>query len=388
MKLLKYFFGLYLLFFLSGCALTSTYISEDFKNNRPERPEQNQILNRIFLIGDAGQPAAEEREPVLEALETEASKLPDKSLILFLGDNIYPAGLDDPESDLRTISESRLNEQIKVVENSKSAGIFVPGNHDWDGGGELGWSKILSQAEYIRERGDTSVIFLPLGGCPGPEVLDLQGVRIIIMDTQWWLHEYSKPGPDNSDCKFATEDAILEALDNAISTAGKKFVIIASHHPLDTHGPHGGEFDWSEHLFPLLSLNDNLYIPLPVIGSLYPLARMMGISNQDLSSSAYKHMKRKMEQVIKKYDNVVWAAGHEHSLQVLKGINGLYYLISGFGTSIHDNHVYAEENTIYADDEQGFMVVDILKNGKSRLGIFQVDVETTNWVEIFSMMLN
>ena len=255
-----------LILFLSGCGLNYTYIKEEYKSRKSEKPAEDEIINRIFLIGDAGEPGADVREPVLEALEIEAARQPNKSLILFLGDNIYPYGFDDPESKLRTISASRLNEQIKVIENSKSAGIFIPGNHDWDSGGRYGWSKILGQEDYIFKRGDTSVILLPGGGCPGPEILDLASVRIIILDTQWWLHEYSKPTPDNSDCKFATEDAIIEALDNAIKSSQGKFVIIAAHHPLDTHGPHGGYFDWSEHLFPLLDVDESLYIPLPVIG--------------------------------------------------------------------------------------------------------------------------
>jgi hypothetical protein len=374
--------------FMTGCSLSSTYINKEYKNPFIEASTDEEIAERILLIGDAGQQSADVREPVLEALELQASRIPERTTVLFLGDNIYPYGLDEPDHKLRSISERRLMEQIKVVENSGAEGIFIPGNHDWDKGQKGGWNKIITQQEFIRDRGNERVRMLPVAGCPGPEVIDYGRVRLIIIDTQWWLHKHEKPNRQNSNCKYATEDEVLQGLDEALRTAEGRFCIVATHHPLDTHGPHGGHFNWKDHLFPLLNFNDYLWIPFPVIGSLYPLSRILGITRQDITNPTYKGMIKRFEEVLSKHDNWTIASGHEHSLQVLKGVRNSFYLISGFGTSIHNSNITVGENTVYADDEQGFMQVDILQNGRARLSVFQVDKESGSWIEVFTLWLN
>lgn len=381
-------FALYIFLLFTGCGIREAYIAPDYQGIVIEKPASEDISQRILLIGDAGEPFSEEREPVLEALEIQAMILPQKTIIVYLGDNIYPYGLDDPDSELRIISESRLNEQISVAENSGAKAVFVPGNHDWDQGGSEGWARILLQEEYIKDKSDSNITLYPGGGCPGPYIEDYENLRMIYIDTQWWLHPHNKPNPDNSNCPQATEDEVLAALDSALSTAGERFVIINAHHPFATHGPHGGFFPWADHLFPLLHLNINLWIPLPIIGSLYPVARMLGVSPQDLSNGLYKNLIAKMEGVLRKHKNWTFAAGHEHSLQVLKGVNGNYYLVSGFGTSIHHGEVTVGDDTVYSDSEEGFMQIDVLKDGRARLAVFQVDEKTGNWLEIFAMWLN
>jgi len=40
---------------------------------------------------------------------------------------------------------------------------------------------------------------LPVGGCPGPTVVDLgEVVRLVALDSQWWLQDGPKPGPTSS----------------------------------------------------------------------------------------------------------------------------------------------------------------------------------------------
>lgn len=379
---------LFLFILFSGCGVQHIYIAEKYQGIVIEKPADDDIVQRVLLIGDAGEPSSDIREPVLDALEIQAMIMPQKTVIVFLGDNIYPYGLDDPDSELRIISESRLNEQIKVGENSKAHTVFVPGNHDWDQGGRYGWAKIIAQEEYVKAKGDTNLYYYPGNGCPGPVIEDFPNLRMIYLDTQWWLHPHNKPTAENSNCDYTSEDEVIKAIENAFETAEGRFIILNAHHPLATHGPHGGYFPWIDHIFPLLNLHHQLWLPLPIIGSLYPLARILGITPQDLMNGMYQNLIAKMENALKKYDNWTFAAGHEHSIQVLEGVNNNYYLISGFGTSIHHGEVTVGDNTVYADNEQGFMQVDILKDGKARLAIYQVDEETGNWIEIFTMWLN
>src|SRR3989304_5332456 len=81
--------------FSAGCS-TSLYIKEDIEHSVPPADDSD-ILYRVLLIGDAGEPSPDFREPVLKALENQASLLPQKTINIFLGDNIYPYGFNESE---------------------------------------------------------------------------------------------------------------------------------------------------------------------------------------------------------------------------------------------------------------------------------------------------
>jgi hypothetical protein len=349
-----------------------------------------QVLKRILLIGDAGEPAEDIKEPVLIALENKASEIKDSTLIIFLGDNIYPSGLPRENDPDRKEYERRIDEQIMAIGKSDARGIFIPGNHDWDKGSDDGWEQIKREGKYVNDKQLDNVSFLPTDGCPGPEVWDFgNNSRLIILDSQWWLQdEGTRPETEDSTCEICTEDRIISALDSIINNSKDKFILIATHHPLSTHGPHGGHFTWLDHIFPLRNLSKYLWIPLPIIGSLYPLIRGAGISSQDLASSEYQNMKNKIENIISKRIGLVYASGHEHALQVIKGKNENIYLVSGAGYWGHVEESLGEgEDTIFAGKYSGFMMIDFLSNGSRKLSVIKVVNESGERETIFTMLL-
>jgi len=319
---------------------------------------------RILLIGDAGNPSLDNQEPVFSALQKQLSLNPSKTTVVFLGDNIYPEGMPPIHSTERIEAEKRLNEQIKTITNSNSFGVFTPGNHDWNNGDDDGWERIKSVDKYIKNKKLKNVTMLPHNGCPGPEVIDLgDKVRLILFDTDWWLNRKVKATKENSLCNPVDEKSILDSLNSALKNKGDRFAIITAHHPLASYGVHGGYFNWKQHIFPLRELNSSLWIPLPVLGSLYPIFRKSGISSQDLTSDDYKNMIQKIEGVLSNNSNWIYAAGHEHTLQVLKGINDNLYLVSGFGTLAHDEYLTEGDKTIFGALEPGFMQLDFYSEG-------------------------
>ena len=384
-KYFRYLSFFFLISFLSGCS-TSYYLKYDYTKNVKEA-DISKIEYRFLLIGDAGEPSLDDREPVLQAMEERAALLPDKTINLFLGDNVYPDGFSPDSNAKNEIPIKRIEEQIKVVEESKTEGIFIQGNHDWGDGSSDGWERIMSEEKYI-EKYEPQIQSLPKNGCPGPTYKDYGNVlRIIFIDTQWWLQpDGYKPGSSNSNCYPFTKKGIINCVDSLIRTAGDKNIMIAAHHPLKTYGEHGGFYDWRMHLFPLLALDRFLWIPFPVIGSVYPLARISGFYPQDTANELYKDFIERMEKVLSKYHKIIYASGHEHSIQVLNGINDNIYLISGFGTSIHINSLTYGDKSILSIHSPGFMQLDFLKNGKVRLGVYTVSDDYTS-SEAFSMWL-
>ncbi len=341
----------------------------------------------LFLIGDAGAPAAPpDSEPVLVALRAAAAAAP-HPVIVFLGDNVYPRGLPDSGAADRAEAERRLDAEVGVIRTTGARGIFVPGNHDWDRQGPRGWDAIRRQERFLAALGDARVALLPGGGCPGPRVVDLAGaVRLVALDTEWWLHDGRKPANPTSPCPADSGGEVVDSLRAALGTAGGRAVVVVAHHPLESGGPHGGHFGWQDHVFPLREVKSWLWIPLPLIGSTYPIARESGISSQDAPSTAYRRMRAALDSAFAGARPLIYAAGHDHALQVITGTSARYELVSGAGTFGHLDRVTGLDSTRFARSASGFMRVEFLHDGRARLGVTVVD-RSGGGVEAFALWL-
>jgi len=116
-----------------------------------------------------------------------------------------------------------------------------------------------------------------------------------------------------------------------------------------------------------------------VIGSLYPRSRMAGVSTpEDLSAGSYRDYLAAMDAALADTPPLVFAGGHEHSLQVLRGgETAQYALVSGAGTLDRPSPVTTGDDTLFASPHAGFMRLDILKTGAVRLTVFQLNDDAT-----------
>lgn len=369
----------------SGCGIQSVYIDSRYPSNVSVAPHDS-IQQTLYLIGDAGEPISDGIEPTFRILTQQASQHPTSSSIIFLGDNIYPRGLPEIGGPLRKEMERRLEAQITIGTESGVRTIFVPGNHDWEYQGSNGWKAIKREEEFIESKKLANVTLLPKRGLPGPAVMDIGSeIRIVAIDTEWWLQSGNKPLYDLDSSESQTKRRFLDSLSFVLTESKDRNVIIVAHHPLQTHGEHGGFFGWKDHLFPLRKVVPWLWLPLPGIGSLYPLSRMWGISDQDFSGKRNSDMRNALDSIISRSAVLVYASGHEHSLQVLSKKSNHLYLVSGKGIQKHQEPLSYGENTILASPFQGFMRLDFMVNKTIRLSV--IDTRGEDGVEIFSMLL-
>ena len=313
----------------------------------------------LFLIGDAGSKAYD-GEPVLHDLSRQSDSLrPARQFVIFLGDNVYPRGVPPEGHPYRDDAERKIAAQVLAIRRGAAQGLMIPGNHDWDRQGRDGWNSIRRQDTLVRRYGGRDVRVAPRGGCPGPDVVDLgEHVRLIALDTEWWVHNDTKPFGANSPCPTRTYQEVTDSLAGAIRDRGKRYVVVLTHHPIRSGGEHGGAFKLTDHIFPLRNVQSWMWLPLPIIGSIYPLARKWGVSNQDISGSKYKAMRRSFEAVFQKYPPLVYAAGHDHNLQVIRGGRpevsyAKYILVSGAGILGHASLVRHIEGTLSSGRPQG-----------------------------------
>jgi hypothetical protein len=388
------------------------------------------IDQRVILIGDSGAPSRL-GEPVLDLLARRIRLLPDRTTVVFLGDIVYERGMPEPLSEgekpldeladvadavlpdllaSRGEAERQVRQQLAVMGGTTARALFVAGNHDWDQFEIGGWDRILALESFIRDEAramGASIALTPSGGCPGPVAVRLgRRVTVIALDTQWWIdtRKDGKPvvGHNPTRCPWVTEETVRAQLLAELTRAARegRYAIVAAHHPLETEGPHGGFVDFRTHLFPLRIIRHYVpfyveWIPLPVLGSaIVWLRQCCSPSGQDMSNKRNRHMRRMLEQAFKEAANahaepLVYAAGHDHNLQVFEGRNGpRYSLVSGMGSRA--SAVGGNRRTLFAHTapfHMGFMEIEFLTDGRVRLGVWESDRGAPNGVEVFSMPL-
>lgn len=335
--------------------------------------QEDSIVNRIILIGDAGE-QEKDVHPELEYLK-KTFKLDKRSTVIYLGDNIYPKGLPSQYDSDYPEMKRILDSQINVVAGTEATAYFIPGNHDWMQGRKEGYQQVQNQYRYIQSLQKPNVHFVPADVCPGPqEIFISDKVTLVVIDSQWWLHRFNKPTV-RSGCECNTEAELLSVLQEIVNRNEDKLLLFAAHHPFITFGRHGGYYNLKQHVFPFTDLKPNLYIPLPVIGSIYPIARGVFGNIQDTKHPIYKNFSRAVDSILSVHPYCIRVAGHEHNLQFIRE-KEQYYIVSGAGSK--HSEITKDDRLVFSSMKSGFATLDIVKNGNVHVSFFSSENDTAN----------
>ncbi len=341
---------------------------------------QDSVKYRIIFIGDAG-----EMNPTqAQALDHAANHiLTGKTMVMYLGDNIYPHGMGLAES-----SDEDKREDIRILRSqyermrAKGAPVyFLPGNHDWDKTGVDGLAKIQRQWRFLQSRGDSLLKLIPPNGCPDPvEITINDQLAIIAFDSEWWLFPFNKI---NKECECQTRTEILEKLAYLRYKNRNKIILLAAHHPFQSYGQHGGKYSLKDHIFPFTILNRHLYIPLPVVGSLYPLLKSTLYNQEDIKHPRYQFMINNVDAVFDSFPNLVHVAGHEHGLQFIKGKTNKIQIVSGAGAK-HTNAVKTKYS-LFAKATQGYVTADLMLDSSMRFTYYEYIPDTIKQAFVYNL---
>jgi hypothetical protein len=228
---------------------------------------------------------------------------------------------------------------------------------------------VLREGELVEALGKGRAELLPAAGGPGPAVLDVGStLRLVVVDTQWWLHPHAKGA--------GSAPAAVAALADALAGAGERRVVVASHHFLRSGGPHGTRPGILDHLFPLRQLAPWAWLPLPVLGSAYPTWRNARESPQEAWSAAYGAMSEDLLSAFRRARPLVHAAGHDHSLQVIRGDaasgEASWQVVSGGGYSGGETPTGRLPDSLFARPGPGFVRIDFMASGRVELRVVAV----------------
>lgn len=320
-------------------------------------PDPDRVESVILFVGDIGK-SRELYHPIVPRMQREverwARQLERDSavVVVILGDLLYPEGLHPEGHELWQRDSLRLAAQLQLVSGPVALergarAYFVPGNHDW--GRQKDWEgavRVKRVESFIESwRGDTVSAYLePKAGTGGPAVVDIgEHVRLLLLDTAWWLLEGERQD----------KDAVIEKVEGAMRSAGDRHVMFGAHHPFESAGPHGG----------YRSITQGF-----VIG--YLLARS-GALLQDLNSQPYQDLRWDLLNIFAKTrPPILFAGGHEHSLQVVRTerpTDPEIHLVSGSATKLTGvGHI---PGLLFARSAPGYARLFVMRDGSLELFI-------------------
>lgn len=358
----KYYLTLLFLAILSSCATYQTkYIdgvsTSDSANNKT-------VMHTVYLIGDAGLSPDNDLNPALKSFKKALNAADENSTAIFLGDNIYPAGLPSKKDDTKayTTAINHLDAQLTTLENYDGRPIFIPGNHDWYNEGLKGLDR---QEKYVKNKLKQKNPFLPENGCPINVVKVSEELAIIVIDTEWYLTNWDKHPTMNDNCEIKSRAKFWEEVEGAIKKNRDKTTLIAMHHPMFSYGPHGGQFSFKQQIFPSSSK-----VPLPFIGSLINVLRKTsGASPEDLINKRYTEFKDRMVTLAQYSQKVIFASGHEHTLQYIKEHN-TPQIVSGAGAKKGVTRLL--NGSQFSTGNRGYATLEIYEDGSSQVRFYGV----------------
>jgi hypothetical protein len=329
-----------------------------------------EVEHTIYMIGDAGNG----EKAALNALEDKLKKEGKHSSVIFLGNNVSPDGMPKKKRKRkRKAAEKIVDEQIEVARKYKGKTYFIPGNQDWNNGKRHGRAAVKRLEDYVQKhhKKTKDIKFYPNKACGDPEIVEVNdGLVFMFIDSQWWLEDWENEPDMNQGCSVKTRGEWLKRVAELINEYRHEQMVIFMHHPIHSNGNHGGKYSWKQHLFPLTDLHPLLYIPLPAVGSIYPLMRQ-GLGNkQDIDHPMYKQLTEGLIEAAGKQRGLIFVSAHDNSLQY-HNPGWHHYIVSGSGSQ--SSYARKGDDSPFVSSKMGYTQLKQMSDGSMLLAFFDED---------------
>ncbi len=340
---------------LEGCSSGPTPNARVIRPGPAATFDSGSIRQTVLLVGDAG--ASHRDDAVLVALRRMANEASSRTLVVFLGDNLYEAGL--PSGDGPGVEPLKDVLRAQLWAAGAARALFVAGNHDWNEyrNASTAWSEgraaLVRQAAFIARESGGRAAFLPAAGCAGPSEYPFMtapdGLRVIAIDSQWWLTALKLPPPSvdsvsrDPGCTARTTDAAARELERMIAAEPGRPTIVVAHHPLASNGKHGH----------------------PILG--WPF------NVQDLPNRRNARFRTALAQALDSNRVMLYAAGHDHDVELFSGPGARFTLVSGAGSDAKIGRFKGRRGSPLAREVgPGFARIDVLQGGRIALRLVSV----------------
>jgi hypothetical protein len=293
---------------MSGLALMGVPLAAQAAHGTDTKPSSFTILFVGGAHGDAASPTLEQLEARLATLD------PATGIVVFTGN--YSGGPLPAESEPgRAQAEAAIRAHVDATAAFAKRGgrvYFLAGHEDYP---ETQTRTVRRLRQFLNAAyqgalgvdDDSAPDVMPQAGCGDLKLIELgKNAGLLLVDSQWWMGDWANDPQANQHCELKTRAELQLRLQDELRAYRGKRLIIASHHPLRSDGPLGGSFTASAQLD-----------PLPVVGTLWTLARSTGLVPQYQNHPLFRSYVDMVFDEAQRAGTYVFASGHDASLQYL-----------------------------------------------------------------------
>ncbi|MCH8961845.1 MAG: metallophosphoesterase, partial [Bacteroidetes bacterium] len=315
------------------------------------RPADDQRAYQLFLLGNTGSPSPDDLRPTLELLKRQLATAGQQSAVVFLGDQLYDGGMPEVGAPGRAEAEGQLVPLIEAVRGYEGKVFFLPGDKDYGAGADR-LAALRRQETFIEEHLDRGNVFRPNKGAPGPDDVKLNdNLRLVVLDTDWLLHEGLHPTRDDD---RETINVYAE-LEDVLRNRRSDDLVVVGHHPIHSNGRYGG------HRAP--------YYLLPGLGTLLYAGKRDRGNEQYFSHEQNEWMRLTLESLLTVHQDFIYVAAHDYSLQHFddeKTNKVRNFLVSGSAARsefVAPRHAAANYDVKLATNEKGYLSLHFYADG-------------------------
>ncbi|MFQ6112614.1 MAG: metallophosphoesterase [bacterium] len=383
----KYSFLCFSILLLLACSDTRPFIRDEMQGDPSERPHGSQIIT-FYALGDWGT-GDEQQMAVAEALRKNVAEIPEgreiAPFVLGLGDNIYNKGLPDGWNnpvayELLEETFGRIYHEVEY-EGKELVYYMIPGNHDHAGkaGGKNGWGDVIHQETTAEKLYEPYWQYYPIDPDKNADTNDSTDYNNLKMENIFSLTLPEKINASNSKTiAFTAVDSqvLLELYQRkdfemlqkhwdrleSLLADSVDWKVILGHHPIRSHGQHGGFRSW--------------YWWLPPVFLYTVIDKWIYKRLQDLDHPANVRFQKDLLAIMKKLNVHIYLSGHEHNIQFLKIDKKNFQIISGSAAKL--SPVTHKDDTLFSHASPGFARFDV-SSQEMWVEFFQVDVESSTY---------
>ena len=285
-----------------------------------EQPEQV-----ILITGNLAKIPEQQRNDLLTTIKQHYEKYDKKAFTVFLGNNFDLNKDKNLSAEERKRQEKAAVEPYELFKKYDDEVAFVPGSLEWLNNRSEGWDNV-QYVENVVERFIEENAFVPNIGCPQPYEFELEGdVLLLVLNTPWYFHQWEKPELRTYECETGGNQKFFRMLDRLLEVNQHKKVIVAGYH------------------------------------SVYSDQKKIG--NPGKGYYRYKEFQRDLDEVLQKYNNIIYVAGNEKGQQYFEK-EGNHFITT---SALHSNSKNTGNDKTYVSGNTGIARITIFKDGTVNL---------------------
>lgn len=358
-------FAISLMIIISCASKRTQYL--DAKTKTIATAADTSSYRSVYLLGNLGSSKSGPNNKLISAFDSvQSSNASKDDYLVILGDNIYANALK------KGTNEEQLEQSISLIKSFNGETLIIPGENEWNDKGAKGVEKI---EDYIESKIGKDNHFQPENGCPLETITVDDETEIIIVDSQWYIEDWSKHPNFNDKCAIKTRTQLITALKDEARKARHKNILLFMHHPLYSNGIYGGEMSTRSLYKPSA---ENAFIPLAGFGWAF-MRTQGGLSKQDQFNPLMNDLMREIKKMAIDLPRLFVLSAHERSQQYIVNKN-IRQIISGTGSKTE--YARLGKDGHFSSVAPGFTELRLFKNGSSTVHFYTL--EQNKLVEKFS----